>query len=49
MLSRWAPGHGEQAFFDPARARRFLLGGSDPADPIPARVGRDVLASSSQR
>ena len=28
--------------FDPARARLFLLGGGDPVDPIPARVGRDV-------
>ena len=37
------PGSEHRAgIFYPARARLFLLGGGDPVDPIPARIGRDV-------
>ena len=34
--------------FDSARARLFLLGGGDPVDPIPARIGRDVRPHGSR-
>ena len=33
---------------DPARARLFLVGGGDPVDPIPARIGRDVRPSRAR-
>src|SRR6478672_3817987 len=37
------PGSEHRArIFDPARARLWLLGGGDPVDPIPARIGSDV-------
>ena len=37
------PGHEHRAgIFDPTRASLWVLGGSDPVDPISARDGRDV-------
>jgi tripeptide aminopeptidase len=42
--------HGEHRarILDPACARLWLLGGGDPVDPIPARIGRDVRPQFSR-